>query len=64
MYKKVLKVQILNKATLQQVVRKRVSFQDRKDENTPKFQSFEIWYLAAFWGYLGIIWVIYNVFVK
>ena len=44
MYKKVLKVQILNKAALQQVVRKWVSFQDGKDENTPNFQSFEIWH--------------------
>ena len=26
------------------VVRKRVSFQDRKNENTPKFPSIKIWY--------------------
>ena len=43
-YKKVLKVQILNEAALIQVVRKRVSFQDRKNENTPKFPSIKIWY--------------------
>ena len=36
-YKKVLKVQILNEVVLIQVVRKRVSFQDRKNKNTPKF---------------------------
>ena len=36
-YKKALKVQILNEVALRQVVRKRVSFQDRKNENTPKF---------------------------
>ena len=30
-----LKVQILNAVVLIQVVRKRVSFQDRKNENTP-----------------------------
>ena len=41
-YKKVLKVQILNEVTLRQVVRKRVSFKDTKIENTPKFPSFEI----------------------
>ena len=43
-YKKALKVQILNEVALRQVVRKRVSFQDRKNENTPKFPSIEIWY--------------------
>ena len=37
MYKKALKVQILNEVELIQVVRKRVDFQDRKNENTPKF---------------------------
>ena len=41
---KTLKVQILNEVTLIQVVRKRVSFQDRESENTPKFPSTEIWY--------------------
>ena len=35
-YKKALKVQILNEVALVQVVRKRVSFQDRKNENTTK----------------------------
>ena len=40
--KKALKVQILNEVVLTQVVRKRVSFQDRKNENTPKFPSIEI----------------------
>ena len=45
-------------------VRKRVSFQDRKNENTPKFPNIEIWCSAAFWRYLRIIWVIYTVFVK
>ena len=43
-YKKVLKVQILNEVALIQVVRKRVGFQDRKNENTPKFPSIKIWY--------------------
>ena len=33
-------------------------------ENTPKFPSSEIWYQAAFWRYLGLIWVIYNFFIK
>ena len=41
-YKKALKVQILNEVALIQVVRKRVSFQDRKNENTPKFPSIKI----------------------
>ena len=41
-YKKPLKVQILNEVALIQVVRKRLSFQDRKNENTPKFPSIEI----------------------
>ena len=41
-YKKALKVQILNEVALIQVVRKRVSFQDRKNENTPKFSSIKI----------------------
>ena len=41
-YKKVLKVQILNEVALIQVVRKPVSFQDRKNENTPKFPSIKI----------------------
>ena len=41
---KALKVQILNELALIQVVRKRVSFQDRKNENTPKFPRMKIWY--------------------
>ena len=43
MYKKVRKLQILNEVALIRVVRKRVSFQDRKNENTPNFPSIEIW---------------------
>ena len=43
-YKKAIKVQILNEAALRQVLRKRVSFWDRKNENVPKFPSIEIWY--------------------
>ena len=39
-----IKVQILNEVALFQVVRKRVSFQDRKNENKPKFPSIKIWY--------------------
>ena len=39
---KKLKVQILNEVALRQEVRKRVSFQDRKNENTPKFPSNKI----------------------
>ena len=42
-YKNTLKVQIFNEVALIQVVRKRVSFQDGKNENTPKFASIEIW---------------------
>ena len=42
--KKALKVQILNEVELIQVVRKGVSFQDRKNENTPKFHRIEIRY--------------------
>ena len=38
-YKKALKVQILNEVALLEVMRKRVGFQDRKNENTPKFPS-------------------------
>ena len=41
-YKKALKVQILNEVTFRQVVRKRASFQGRKNENTPKFPSIKI----------------------
>ena len=41
-YKIALKVQTLNEVALRQVVRKRVSFQDRKNENTPKFPSIKI----------------------
>ena len=37
---KALKVQILNEVALIQVVRKRVSFHDRKNENTPKFPKY------------------------
>ena len=44
LYKIALKVQILNEVALRQVGRKRVSFEDRKNENTPKFPSIEIWY--------------------
>ena len=43
-YRKALKVQILNEVTLIQVVRKRVRFQDRMNESTPKFPSIKIWY--------------------
>ena len=43
-YKIALKVQILNEVALRQVGRKRVSFEDRKNENTPKFPLIEIWY--------------------
>ena len=42
-YKKALKVHILNEVTFVQVVRKRVSFQDGKNESTPKFPNIEIW---------------------
>ena len=42
-YKKALKVHIMNKVAPVQVVRKRVSFQDRKNESTPKFPNIEIW---------------------
>ena len=42
-----MKVQILNEVPLRQVVRKRVSFQDRKNENTPKLPSIEIWHLSS-----------------
>ena len=34
------------------------------NQNTPKFPRIDIWYLEAFWRYLRIIWVIYNVFIK
>ena len=34
--------QILNEVVLRQVVRKRVSFQDRENENAPKFPSIKI----------------------
>ena len=40
--KNLLKVQILNEVALRRVVKKRVRFQDRKKENTPKFPSNEI----------------------
>ena len=42
MHKNLLKVQILNEVAFKQVVKKRVSFQDRMKENTPKFPSNEI----------------------
>ena len=57
-----IKVQILNEVALFQVVRKRVSFQDRKNENKPKFPSIKIWYYAALWRYLRIICVIHDFF--
>ena len=41
---KSVKVQILNDVALIQVVRTRVSFQDSKSENTPKFPSTKILY--------------------
>ena len=41
-YKKALKVQILNEVALIQVVRKRVRFQDRMNESAPKFSSIKI----------------------
>ena len=41
-YIKALKVQILNEVALIQVVGKRVSFQYRKNENTPKSPSIKI----------------------
>ena len=43
-YKKALEVQILNEVELRQVLRKRVSFQDRKNKNTPKSPSIKLWY--------------------
>ena len=43
-YKKALKVHILNEVALIEVVRKRVSFEDRKNENAPKFPSIKISY--------------------
>ena len=36
-YRKALKVKVYNKVALRHVVRKQVSFQDCKKENTPKF---------------------------
>ena len=42
-YKKALKVHIMNEVAPVQVVRKRVSFQDRKNESTPRFPNIEIW---------------------
>ena len=41
-YKKAPKVQIVSEVALVQVVRKRVSFQDCENENTPKFPSTKI----------------------
>ena len=41
-YKKALKVKILNKAAVRQVVTKQVGLQDRKNENTPNFPCIEI----------------------
>ena len=43
-YKKTLRVQTLNEVALIQVVRKRVNFQDRENENSPKFPSMKIGY--------------------
>ena len=44
-YKKALKVHILNEVALNiQVVRKQVTFQDRKNDIKPKFPSIKIWY--------------------
>ena len=43
-YKNALKVEIFNEVSVIQVVRKRISFQDPKNENTPQFLSIEIWY--------------------
>ena len=40
--KKARKVQILNEVALIQLVRKRVSLQDPKNANTPKFPSIKI----------------------
>ena len=34
------------------MVRKQVSFQDRKKENKSKFSSIEEWYYAVFWLYV------------
>ena len=42
-YKKALKVHIMNEVAPVQAVSKRVSFQDRKNESTPKFPNIEIW---------------------
>ena len=70
MYKKALKVQILNEVSLIQVERKRVSFQDRKNEKTPKFPGIKICMLLGSIltllnrSDLQIIGVIYNVFIK
>ena len=64
-YRKALKSKFWMKLHLIiQGVRKQVSFEDRKNEDTPKFPCIKIWYQAAFWRYLRIIWVIYNVFIK
>ena len=53
------------KSTLRQVVRKQVSFQDRKKENKPKFSSIEKWCEAAFWRYLRLLlWVTKIFFIK
>ena len=41
---KSVKVQILNEVALIQVVRKRVSFQDRKNKSSPTFPSIKISY--------------------
>ena len=41
-YKKALTDQIFKEVALIQVVRKRVTFQDRNNENTPKFRSIKI----------------------
>ena len=47
-YRKAIKVKIQNRVALRQVVIKKVSFQDRKKENTPKLPSIEKWYQSPF----------------
>ena len=46
-FEQVLKIKVLHKVALGMVLRKKVSFQDRKKGKTPKFPSIEIWYNAA-----------------
>ena len=40
-FKKALKVQILSEVALAQMVRKRVSFKDRENENTPNTPKYD-----------------------